>query len=91
MTSSQPTPPLGHWFLRLAALLDPRCAARFARLLLGALLARGRRTAKPHYAYLYLQPLTCFGPNHLRAQAEGPSARRSDTPPQHESTRSVMG
>src|SRR4051794_39494049 len=44
MTSSQPTPPTGYWFLRLAALLDPRCAARCARLLLGALLARGRRT-----------------------------------------------
>jgi DDE superfamily endonuclease len=44
MTSSHPAPPPGHWFLRLAALLDPRCAARFARLLLGALLARGRRT-----------------------------------------------
>jgi DDE superfamily endonuclease len=44
MLSSHPAPALGHWFSRLAALLDPRCAARFARLLVGALLARGRRT-----------------------------------------------
>src|SRR5947207_1727499 len=35
MTSSHPAPPTGHWFLRLAALLDPRCAARFARLPVG--------------------------------------------------------
>src|SRR5262249_55240811 len=32
------------WFSVLAALLDRRCAARFARLLLGAILAWGRRT-----------------------------------------------
>src|SRR5690242_11633238 len=44
MTSSPSTPPSGHWIPRLAALLDPRCAARFARLFVGALLARGRRT-----------------------------------------------
>jgi hypothetical protein len=44
MTSSHPAPPPGQWFLRLAAALDPRCAPRLARLLLGAILARGRRT-----------------------------------------------
>jgi hypothetical protein len=32
------------WFSRLASALDPRSAARLARLLLGAVLARGRRT-----------------------------------------------
>jgi hypothetical protein len=44
MTSSHPAPAPCHWFSRLAALLDPRCASRLARLLLGAILARGRRT-----------------------------------------------
>src|ERR1700754_3431527 len=44
MTSSHPAPPPCQWFLRLAAVLDPRCAPRLARLLLGAVLARGRRT-----------------------------------------------
>ena len=32
------------WFATLAAVLDPRSATRFVRLLLGVLLARGRRT-----------------------------------------------
>jgi len=44
MTSSHPTPAPCHWFSLLAAVLDPRCAPRLARLLLGAVLARGRRT-----------------------------------------------
>jgi hypothetical protein len=44
MTSSHPAPAPCHWFFRLAAVLDPRCAPRLARLLLGAALARGRRT-----------------------------------------------
>src|SRR5262245_30095570 len=44
VTSSHPAPPPGHWFSRLAALLDPRSAPRLARLLLGAVLATGRRT-----------------------------------------------
>jgi DDE superfamily endonuclease len=44
MTSSHPAPASCHWFFRLAAVLDPRCAPRLARLLLGAVLARGRRT-----------------------------------------------
>jgi DDE superfamily endonuclease len=43
MPSSHPTPPPCHWFSRLASALDRRSAARLARLLLGALLARGRR------------------------------------------------
>jgi hypothetical protein len=33
-----------HWFPALAAALDPRSAVRLVRLLLGVLLARGRRT-----------------------------------------------
>jgi len=44
MTSSHQPPAPCHWFSRLAAVLDPRCAPRLARLLLGAVLARGRRT-----------------------------------------------
>ena len=42
---SSPTPaPAGHWCSALAAALDPRSAVRLVRLLLGAVLARGRRT-----------------------------------------------
>jgi DDE superfamily endonuclease len=44
MPSSHPTPTLCQWFSRLASALDRRSAARLARLLLGAVLARGRRT-----------------------------------------------
>src|SRR5262249_53967687 len=44
MPSSHTAPAPCHWFSVLAALLDRRCAARFARLLLGAILAWGRRT-----------------------------------------------
>jgi hypothetical protein len=44
MTSSHIGRRLGHWFSALAAALDPRSAPRLARLLLGAVLARGRRT-----------------------------------------------
>ena len=44
MPSSHPLPPSCHWFSRLASALDPRSAPRFAWLLVGALLARGRRT-----------------------------------------------
>src|SRR5687768_15008947 len=44
MPSSHPTPAPCHWFLRLASALDPRSAPRLVRLLLGAVLARGRRT-----------------------------------------------
>ena len=42
--SSHPLPPSCHWFPRLASALDPRSAPRLARLLVGAVLARGRRT-----------------------------------------------
>src|SRR5436305_11140346 len=73
MTSSQPTPPPGHWFLRLAALLDPRCAARFARLLLGALLARGRRTVTSWIRAAGLSPE--FRPCYTAVAAAG---RRTD-------------
>jgi hypothetical protein len=44
MTSSHPTPAPCHWFSRLASALDPRSAPRLAWLLVGAVLARGRRT-----------------------------------------------
>lgn len=44
MTSSHTTGRLCHWFSVLAAALDPRSAPRLARLLFGAVLARGRRT-----------------------------------------------
>jgi hypothetical protein len=44
MPSSHPLPPSGHWFSHLAAALDPRSAPRLAWLLVGAVLARGRRT-----------------------------------------------
>ena len=40
-----PATPLGvQWFSRLASALDPRSAPRLAKLFLGAVLARGRRT-----------------------------------------------
>ena len=44
MTSSHTIGPLCHWFCRLASPLDRRSAARLVQLLLGAILARGRRT-----------------------------------------------
>lgn len=44
MPSSYFTPAPGHWFSTLAAALDPRSAPRLACLVLGVLLARGRRT-----------------------------------------------
>jgi hypothetical protein len=44
MSLSHPTRPVVHWFSLLAGVLDPRSAPRLAKLLLGALLARGRRT-----------------------------------------------
>jgi DDE superfamily endonuclease len=44
MTSSHPLPASCQWFARLASALDRRSAPRLARLFLGAILARGRRT-----------------------------------------------
>jgi hypothetical protein len=44
MTSSHPLPLSCHWFSRLASALDLRSAPRLAWLLVGAILARGRRT-----------------------------------------------
>lgn len=44
MPTSRPSPPACQWFSRLASALDPRSAPRLVRLLLGAILARGRRT-----------------------------------------------
>ncbi len=43
MTTSHLSTPSGQWFSRIARPLDPRSISRLARLLLGALLARGRR------------------------------------------------
>src|SRR5215218_4426965 len=43
MASSHPLPTSCHWFSRLASALDPRSAPRLAWLLVGAVLARGRR------------------------------------------------
>ena len=43
MPSSHPLPPSCHWFSRLASALDVRSAPRLAWLLVGAVLARGRR------------------------------------------------
>jgi hypothetical protein len=44
MPSSHQLPASCHWFSRLASALDPRSAPRLAWLLVGAVLARGRRT-----------------------------------------------
>jgi hypothetical protein len=44
MTSLHRTPAPCQWFTRLASALDKRSAPRLARLFLGAVLARGRRT-----------------------------------------------
>ena len=44
MPSSHPDPPSCQWFSALAAALDPRSGPRLAWLLVGAVLARGRRT-----------------------------------------------
>lgn len=44
MLSSQPAPLFGQWTTCIAAVLDCRSAPRFAFLLLGTILAKGRRT-----------------------------------------------
>jgi hypothetical protein len=44
VSSSHPLPPSCHWFSLLASALDVRSAPRLAWLLLGAVLAAGRRT-----------------------------------------------
>ena len=44
MISSHPLPAPCQWFAHLASTLDRRSAPRLALLLLGAVLARGRRT-----------------------------------------------
>lgn len=44
MLSSHPAPPPCHWFSVLSSALDLRSAPRLAWLLVGAVLARGRRT-----------------------------------------------
>jgi len=44
MSFSHPAPPLGDWFSVLASVLDPRSGPRLARLFVGVLLAKGRRT-----------------------------------------------
>lgn len=44
MPSSHPLPPSCRWFSIFASALDPRSGPRLAWLLVGAVLARGRRT-----------------------------------------------
>jgi hypothetical protein len=44
MAASDGVPLPYHWFATIASALDPRSATRRCRLLLGAILARGRRT-----------------------------------------------
>lgn len=44
MSSSHTAPTLCKWFLRLACVLDARSATRYALLLMGAALSRGRQT-----------------------------------------------
>jgi hypothetical protein len=44
MSFSHTGPQLGYWFSLLASVLDPRSGPRLARLFVGALLAKGRRT-----------------------------------------------
>jgi hypothetical protein len=56
MPSSHPTPAPCHWFSRLASALDPRSAPRLARLFLGAILARGRRTVTSWIRAVGLSP-----------------------------------
>jgi hypothetical protein len=45
MPSSHPLPSSCHWLSALGAVLDPRSAPRLVWLFVGAILARGRRTA----------------------------------------------
>lgn len=73
MAFSHSTPHLGHWFAALAAVLDPRSAPRLARLMLGALLARGRRTVTSWIRAAGLQAE--FRPCYTTVSAAG---RRSD-------------
>src|SRR5262249_15080846 len=61
------------WFATLAAALDPRSATRFARLLLGVLLARGRRTVTSWIRAAGLSEL--FRPCYTAVAAAG---RRAD-------------
>ena len=61
------------WFATLAAVLDPRSATRFVRLLLGVLLARGRRTVTSWIRAAGLSEL--FRPCYTAVAAAG---RRAD-------------
>src|SRR3954451_19050938 len=76
MTSSHPLPVPCQWFARLAAALDRRSAPRMALLLLGALLARGRRTVTSwiRAACLSGQYQSCY----LAVAAAGKKAEPSD-------------
>lgn len=74
MTSSHITPVSCQWFFRLAASLDPRSAVRLARLFLGVLLARGRRTVT---SWIRAAGLSAeFRPAYMTVAAAG---KRTDT------------
>jgi hypothetical protein len=69
MASSHPHPTPCHWFSYLAAALDPRSAPRCALLLLGVLLANGRRTVT---AWLRAAEITeQFRPAYITVAAVG--------------------
>ena len=74
MTSSHPLPTPCQWFARLAGPLDCRSAPRLARLFLGAVLARGRRTVTR-----WIRPAKLSGqsrPCYTAVAAAGPRADR---------------
>ena len=77
MSLSQPAAPLVQCLAVLAEVLDPRSAPRFARLLLGALLATGRRTVT---AWLRAAGLAAqFRPAYATVAAAGRRADRLAT------------
>lgn len=74
MTSSHNAPAPCQWFFRLASAVDPRCAPRLVRLLLGVILARGRRTVT---SWIRAAGLSSeFRPVYTTVSAAG---KRSDT------------
>jgi hypothetical protein len=74
MISSHTPERLCHWFSLLAAVLDPRSAPRLARLFLGAVLARGRRTVTRWIGAAGLSAE--FRPCYITVSAAGKRAER---------------
>ena len=72
MSLSQPPRPGVHWFSILASALDRRSAPRLAKLLLGAVLARGRRTVTSWIRAVGLGPE--FRPCYTAVAAAGKQA-----------------